>query len=142
MANKNNVKNQEIVTLESINMKLDAKLDALDAKFDAKFDAMDAKFDVMDAKFDMLDKKQDGFAADLRKQGVIMEQIESKVDLLAEGQVVLDKKIDGVDQKVDALKGEMDYKFEVVFEELHGVRTDISRLDKRVSVIEDTFVKQ
>lgn len=80
-----------------------------------------------------------------RHFGVILENIDSKLDLVVEGVEVLDKKVSQVDQKVDNLKSEMDYKFEVVFDELRLIRNELKEkvgrdefiiLEKRVAVLE------
>ena len=78
-----------------------------------------------------------------------MEDIDSKLDRLAEGQQAgfsyLDKKIDTVDNKVDGLHKEMNYKFDVVFDELHLIRNELKEkvsreeflvLEKRVAHVE------
>ncbi len=80
-----------------------------------------------------------------RHFGVVLEDIDSKLGLVAEGVGTLDKKIDKVDQKVDNLKNEMDYKFELVFDELRLIRNDLKEkigrdefalLEKRVIALE------
>ncbi|HUX36167.1 MAG TPA: hypothetical protein VMV71_04010 [Candidatus Paceibacterota bacterium] len=77
--------------------------------------------------------------------GVVLEHIDSKLDLVVEGHKGLDKKIDKSDKKVDDLRGEMNYKFGVVFDELHLIRNDLKEkvsrdefvfLEKRVSALE------
>ena len=67
--------------------------------------------------------------------GVVLEHIDSKLDLVAEGQHALGEQIQIVDGKVDELHKEMDYKFGVVFDELHMIR---SELKEKVS--RDEFV--
>jgi len=80
-----------------------------------------------------------------RRFGVVLENIDSKLDLVVEGQQALDKKIDKVDEKVGGLKEEMNYKFEIVFDELHLIRNELKEkvgrdefivLEKRVSALE------
>lgn len=82
-----------------------------------------------------------------RHFGVILEDIDSKLDLVVEGQGTLDKKIDKVDKKVDDLHEEMNYKFGVVFDELHLIRNELKEkvgrdefilLEKRVAALEKT----
>lgn len=50
--------------------------------------------------------------------GVVLENIDSKLDLVVDGVETLDKKI----EKVDNLKTEMDYKFGIVLDELSLIR--------------------
>ena len=90
-------------------------------------------------------KKKKEFTQIERHFGVVLEDIDSKLDLVVEGHRVFDKKIDKVDEKVDNLKNEMNYKFEIVFDELHLVRNDLKEkvgrdefilLEKRVMALE------
>ena len=90
-------------------------------------------------------KKKKEFIQVERHFGVVLEDIDSKLDLVVEGHRVFDKKIDKVDEKVDNLKNEMNYKFEIVFDELHLVRNDLKEkvgrdefilLEKRVMALE------
>jgi hypothetical protein len=83
-----------------------------------------------------------------RHIGVLLEHMDSKLDLVVEGQHVLGNQIQQVDQKVDVLKQEMDYKFDVVFDELHLIRNDLKEkvgrdefvaLEKRVVHLEKKF---
>lgn len=82
-----------------------------------------------------------------RRLGVIMENIDSKLDLVVEGHQTLDKKIDRVDNKVDDLQEEMNHKFGVVLDELHLIRNELKEkvgrdefvlLEKRVAALEKT----
>lgn len=57
--------------------------------------------------------------------GVILEHIDSKVDLLVEGNHVLDKKIDTLHGEMNERFKEVDYKFGVVFDELHLIRSEL-----------------
>ncbi len=77
--------------------------------------------------------------------GALMEHVDGKFDAIAEGISGLDAKIDRVDGKVEELRREMDYKFEVVFDELHIIRNDLKEkvgrdefqlLEKRVATLE------
>lgn len=83
--------------------------------------------------------------------GVLLEHIDSKLDLLIEGHSALDKKIDKkideVNEKVDRGFAEIDYKFNVVMEELHIIRNELKEkvgrdefilLEKRVTHLEKT----
>ena len=85
-----------------------------------------------------------------RRFGVVLENIDSKLDLVVEGQQALDKKIDKVDEKVGGLKEEMNYKFEIVFDELRLIRNELKEkvgrdefivLEKRVSALEKAKTK-
>lgn len=102
--------------------------------------------------------------------GVILENIDDKLKLVLEGHAALDVKIDKVhneltvfkkdtddkfqlvleghaalNNKLDFFKTEVDYKFDIVFEELHIIRNDLKEkvgrdefilLEKRVAWLE------
>lgn len=87
-----------------------------------------------------------------RHSGVVLEDIDSKLDLLVEGHRGLNEKIDKVDKKLDNFRNEVDkrfnevdYKFEIVFDELHLIRNELKEkvsrdeflvLEKRVMALE------
>ena len=77
-----------------------------------------------------------------RRFGVILERIDSNVRQISEGQIMLDGNVNRIDKKVDDMKLEMDYKFEIVFDELHLIRNEqVKRqefviLEKRVLELE------
>ncbi len=77
--------------------------------------------------------------------GALLENMDSKIDILVEGHHVLDKKIDDLSNNVDKRFNEVDYKFETVFDELHLIRNDLKEkigrdefivLEKRVFALE------
>lgn len=80
-----------------------------------------------------------------RHFGMILEDIYPKLDLVVKGHQGLDKKIDIVDKKVDGLHEEMNYKFELVLDELRLIRNELKEkvsrdefalLEKRVIALE------
>ena len=77
--------------------------------------------------------------------GVVLEHIDSKLDLVVEGQHALKAQIEHVDGEVEGLREEMNYKFETVFDELHIIRNDLKEkvgrdefvvLEKRLTQLE------
>ena len=66
---------------------------------------------------------------------VILEGIDSKLDLVIGGYQGLDKKIDTVDKKVDSLREEMDYKFEIVFEKFDKIDAQFSDVKDELHII-------
>lgn len=79
------------------------------------------------------------------RKGVLMEDLDSKLDLILEGQSALSARIDALEAKFGDLREEMNYKFDAVFEELHNIRNElkskVSRdefivLEKRVMMLE------
>lgn len=70
-----------------------------------------------------------------RGDGVILEHIDSKLDLVLEGQGGLSDRIDHVDGKVEHLQKEMNYRFDTVFDELRLIRNELKE-----KVSRDEFV--
>ena len=97
-------------------------------------------------------KKMKTNAADQgQRTNVLLESLDKKIDLLVDGHVIVDKKIDTLEKKVDAGFKEVDYKFGVVFDELHlinnNLKEKVSRdefmvLEKRVFAIEKRLTQQ
>jgi len=97
-----------------------------------------------------INKKE--LSAPERHFGVILEDIDSKLDLVVEGHKGLDKKIDKNYQELQEFRDEVNYKFEVVFgkfddvtNELRVIRNELKEkvgrdefilLEKRVMVLE------
>ena len=80
-----------------------------------------------------------------RHFGVVLEDIDSKLDLIVEGQQVLDKKIDRHYGEFQEFRKEVDYKFELTFYELRLIRNELKEkigrdefilLEKRVMALE------
>lgn len=80
-----------------------------------------------------------------RELGVILEHFDSKTELILEGQQALDRKIDLNHQEFKEFREEVNYKFDVVFDELHMIRNDLKEkvgrdefaaLEKRVMYLE------
>ena len=63
-------------------------------------------------------------SGETQKFGVVLGHIDSKLDHIVEGQHGLGQQIQTVDGKVENLREEMNYKFEVVFDKLHMIRND------------------
>lgn len=80
-----------------------------------------------------------------RGTGVLLEQIDSKLDLVVEGQGGLNIRIDGVDKRIDEFQKDVDYKFETVFDELRLIHNELKEkvgrdefvvLEKRLAHLE------
>jgi hypothetical protein len=76
---------------------------------------------------------------------VVLEEIDSKLDLVLEGYKALDKGIGDFRKEVGEKFNEVDYKFELVFDELHLIRNELKEkvgrdefalLEKRVMALE------
>jgi hypothetical protein len=90
-------------------------------------------------------KKTDNLNNEAHYFGALLENMDSKIDVILEGHQVLDKKIDDLSNNVDKRFNEVDYKFDVVFDELHLIRNDLKEkvgrdefilLEKRVFALE------
>jgi len=90
-----------------------------------------------------INKKQ--FSVSERHFGVILEGIDSKLDLVVEGHQGLDKKIEDFRKEVGERFDEVDYKFEIVFDKLRLIRNELKEkvgrdefalLEKRVIALE------
>lgn len=93
---------------------LDERFAYLDQQFEAvdrRFDAMDRRFGVIDQRFDAMDRRQDTTDARLedvrRHLGVLIENLDGKIQLVAEGVIAVDQKIDRVHAELKAEIGEV-----------------------------------
>ena len=90
---------------------LPERLDRMDQRFDVidqRFEAVDRRFDVMDQRFDAIDQRFGELRDDLRTEiiasgaetrryfNVVAESMLSKIQLVAEGVLTVDRKIDRV----------------------------------------------
>ena len=74
-----------------------------------------------------------------RHFGVILEDIDSKLDLVVEGQGALDVKIDKVDEKLEDFKKEVNYKFDIVFEKFDEVDQRFDEVDQKFDEVDQRF---
>ncbi len=99
-------------------------------------------------------KPRRSYTNDLQGIGVLLEHLDSKIDLLTEGQVGLQRQINHLDDKMDGLRAEVnfkfgalhaemnsrfetvDYRFDGVFEVLGEMRKDHQHLGARVAPLE------
>ena len=59
------------------------------------------------------------------RKGVVLEDIDSKLDLVIEGQQGLQKQITDNHEEFREFRQEVHQKFEIVFDELHLIRNDL-----------------
>ena len=90
-----------------------------------------------------INKKE--LSAPERHFGAILEDIDSKLDLVVEGVGTLDGKIDRHYGEFQEFRKDVDYKFELVFDELRLIRNELKEkvgrdefalLEKRVIALE------
>ncbi len=80
-----------------------------------------------------------------RQTGVLLEDLDSKLDRLVEGQQGLDRKIDKNHEEFREFASEVSFKFDAVFDELRIIRNELKEkvsreefalLEKRVIKLE------
>lgn len=107
--------------------------------FGALLENMDSKIDVILEGHQVLDKKI----------GDLDEKLSKKIGDLDEKFESLNEKVDGLDEKVEDFRKEVNYKFDIVFDELHLIRNDLKEkvgrdefifLEKRVFALEKSKV--
>jgi phage-related tail protein len=82
-----------------------------------------------------------------RKEGVLLEDLDSKLDLVLDGHKVLDKKIDGLGKELQEFKKDTKYKPDLIVKEIKEIkdkldkviyRPELEVLEKRVEKLEET----
>ena len=80
-----------------------------------------------------------------RREGVLLEHLNSKLDLVIDGHKTLDKKIDRHHGEFQEFRKEVNYKFDIVFDELNIIKNELKAkvgrdefllLEKRVAKLE------
>jgi len=77
-----------------------------------------------------------------RHFGVILENIDSKFDLLVEGHKNLDKKIDRVEQNLGEFRQETDFKFKILTEITAKNSENIEIMKSDIEFIKNSFKKK
>ena len=99
---------------EQMEGRMDARFEQMDARFeqmDERFEQMDARFDKMDVRFDQVDKRFD------------------KVELdMANNQTENRSHFRHIEERLD----QQQQTFEVVAEEIKGIKIDINYLNQKV----------
>lgn len=90
-------------------------------------------------------KKTDNSNNEAHYFGALLENMDSKIDVLVERHQVLDTKVDDLRNDMNERFDEVDYKFETVFDELRLIRNELKEkvgrdefivLEKRVFALE------
>ncbi len=74
-----------------------------------------------------------------RHFGMVLEDIDSKLDLVVEGHQGLDKKIEDFRKETGERFDEMDYKFEIVFEKFDEIDAQFNKVDERFNKVDERF---
>ena len=80
-----------------------------------------------------INKKQ--LSSSERHFGVILEDIDSKLDLVVEGLETVDKKIEDFRKEVDERFNKVDYKFKIVFEKFDKIDIQFSDVKDELHII-------
>lgn len=109
---------------------IDQRFDAVDRRFEAvdrRFDAVDRRFDTMDRRFDATDRKIDEkFEEAKRESGVVAEGLREEIRAVADGHLVLDRRLQEHCKQSDAAHGEI----------ISLVKLSYRDLDRRVKRLE------
>jgi phage-related tail protein len=82
-----------------------------------------------------------------RKEGVLLEDLDSKLDLVLDGHKLLDRKIDGLGKELQEFKKDTKYKLDLIVKEIKEIkdkldkviyRPELEALEKRVEKLEET----
>ena len=120
---------------------LDERFGSLDERFgslDERFAYLDQRFatvlETMDLRFDAMERRQDTTDARLedsrRHLGILIENLDGKIQLVAEGVI-------NVDQKIDRVRDELKIELKTEIGEVKALlRVSYSDLDRRVRRLE------
>ena len=113
---------------------LDERFAYIDQRFDAidrRFDSIDQRFESVDRRFDTMERRQDATDARLedtrRHLGILIKNLDGRIQLVAEGVINVDQKIDRVRDELKAEIGEVKAL----------LRVSYSDLDRRVHRLEE-----
>jgi hypothetical protein len=117
---------------------LEAKLEA---KMDTGFHAVDAGFHAVDAGFRAVDARFQGVDSQMRGQGVLLEKMQGDIDILVEGQEVLNGQVDRLDGRMGCVEEKldrMDVKLDVLADDVRkkADREEVHALERRVIHLE------
>ena len=99
----------------------------------------------IDSKLDLLVEGYQGLNNKVEELDVKVDRLNSKVEELDIKVDAVDRKVDVLDRKVENLRTEMDYKFELTFDELRLIRNELKEkvgrdefalLEKRIVALE------
>jgi len=141
---------------DEVNRRFDAtdnRLDGLEGRFDGlegRFDGLEGRFDGLEGRFDGLEGRFDGLEGRFERledtvhlMGVRIENIESKVELLAEGQgglrEIMARDKAELNQKIEDLRRDLNLFARHVNERFDGVDDRLEKLEAlegRVTLLE------
>ena len=96
------------------------------SRIDARFESIDARFESIDARFESIDTRFESLETQVRRAGVLIEDLDAKIRLVAEGVAVNTQML-------------REFKIEVAhqFEEVKAVnRLSYAELERRIAALE------
>ena len=102
----------------------------------ARFDALDARMNSFDARFDALEARMSGLETRMGGLEIRMGAMEERMDALEEK---VDRRLQETRPIWEAVQdqiGRLNSKLDILITKFYEVRTDIVRLDKRVTSLE------
>ncbi len=113
-------------------------IQSLEAKLEAK---MDTGFHAVDAGFHAVDARFQGVDSQMRGQGVLLEKMQGDIDILVEGQEVLNGQVDRLDGRMGCVEEKldrMDVKLDVLADDVRkkADREEVHALERRVIHLE------
>ena len=121
--------------LAKAHAKTDEKIDRLSAQTDAKFFEMNRQ---TDAKIEALGKRTDekiaAFADEIKRHfGVVVENLDDQIKLIAEGHIDTNRRLDGIDNRLDGI----DNRLDGIDNRLDGVDNRLDGIDNRLDIVEE-----
>jgi hypothetical protein len=119
--------------VDGFSRQIDQKIDALSGRTDAKIDAMGKQTDVKiaemgkqtdakiaemgkqtDAKIDAISKRTDEkiaiFTGEIKRHfGVLVENLDDQIKLIAEGHIDTNRRLDGIDNRLNIVEEKLDF---------------------------------
>jgi archaellum component FlaC len=117
--------------------KIDERFEKIDGRFekiDERFEKIDERFEKIDARFEKIDDKfkkiDDQFEEVKRHTGVLIEAVEHKIDIVIEG-------VMGLNERLDRHMEENEQEHSRLEKMTLVNMADISKLDRRVGGLEE-----
>ena len=112
------------------------------AYLDRRFEAVDRRFSEMDRRFEELRTEMRASDADTRRHfDVVAEDLKSRIQLVAEGVLLVDKKLERFRAEVHERFEAVNRRFEAVDRRFEAIDQRFMRLETRVGALEVTVAQ-
>ncbi len=115
--------------MDSLKSHMDSKFESIDRRFagiDQRLDGMDQRFDSIEVRLEKIEKRLDKLEEDVHQNRILLEDTQSDVKAIAEGQSLLSSRLD---QVVLDLKLERQYDRAETRSAIRSLRERIDRLE-------------